>query len=152
MKKLISLIMLAASMLLASPQKSEALGGCFMYWRCHSTFFLLGGSVYVQHPDGSGYTVDFNTYDPKAQYGLQNGSVIYAFRAPQHSDCAFTVWGSSIFCECNSTGGVNCEPGGGTMSIGDGVLYEVFQAYLHCDCPNGSSYGGVSPITVVRCQ
>lgn len=151
MKKLLSLIALAACLLIA-PSKAHATGGCFLYWQCNPVFFLLGGSVYVQHPDGSGYTVDYLSYNPRACYGVQNGSRIYAFRPAQHDNCAAETWGASWFCACNSSGGVDCAPSSSSLTLADNALYEIYQGYVNCGCPTGASYGGISPITIVQCS
>jgi hypothetical protein len=132
MKKLLALIGLAVS-LLASPTKTQAIGGCSLTWTPNLTFFWSGGSVNVRQANGGSYWVTGNSAYNGAQYSLGEGDYVYIIPP----NCAVWTWGYTSFCVCDNHGNEVC--GNPTAQTLGGAIYQQREVLMDCQCPNGGS-------------
>lgn len=150
MKKLLTIVGLALALML-SPTKTQAGGGCSMSWQGNQGFFNGLNYVVVYQAAGGQYTVNWQNFNPSTQYPLAAGDQVMIYRYSGHTNCYQWTWGYFNFCECLAVPPyIECPPPA-PLTLGNGVLYEKYEAYLDCHCPTNPSHGGLSLIQVVNC-
>ena len=132
--------------LLSVSLRAFGVGGCFAYWNPNPSYFRAGGSITVNHADGTVDRINALNYDLHGQYSLSNTDYVYVYPP----DCGLWTWGYTTFCVCNNQQGITCgnpEP----QQVGS-ATYKQVQVYISCGCPNGTSDFGMLFVYQRFCQ